>query len=135
LIKNNILLEKYADYLLLEKAASDKAKDANAGSTHRSNVNEYLLAHELGVLAGHGGTPNRATGLSTRPGFNEADKSAAEKKYLTSKKMISPEEHKHQWERAKQMAKVSHQTFLNRPQEHGGPINLKKATHFSVSAG
>jgi hypothetical protein len=135
LIKNNILLEKYADYLLLEKAASDKAKDANASSTHRSNVNEYLLAHELGVLAGHGGTPNRATGLSTRPGFTETDKAASEKKYLASKKMISPEEHKHQWERAKQMAKTSHQTFMNRPQEHGGPINLKKATHFAVSAG
>ena len=49
--------------------------------------------------------------------------------------MISPEEHKHQWERAKQMAKVSHQTFMNRPQERGGPLNLKKATHFAVSAG
>ena len=135
MIKNNILLEKYKDYFLLEKAASDKAKSANAGSTHRSNVNEYLLAHELGALAGHGGPINRATGLSTRPGFTEADKAASEKKYLTSKKLISPEEHKHQWERAKQMAKVSHQTFMNRPQERGGPLNLKKATHFAVSAG
>ena len=135
MIKNNILLEKYKDYFLLEKAASDKAKDANANSTHRSNVNEYLLAHELGVLAGHGGTLNRATGLSTRPGFTEADKAASEKKYLASKKMISPDEHKHQWERAKEMAKASHKTFLNRPHEHGGPINLKKATHFAVSAG
>jgi hypothetical protein len=126
LVNNNILLEK---------KASSAAQEANKNSTHRSNVNEYLLAHEMGVLAGHGGEYNPRTGLSTTPGFTESDKKAAEKKYLTSKKKISPEEHNHQWERAKKMAKQAFETFRNRPDEHGGPLDLRKSTHFAVSAG
>ena len=54
LIKNNIL--------------SESTEEANSKATHRSNVNEYLLAHELAVLAGHDknrNNYNHKTGLST----------------------------------------------------------------------
>lgn len=127
LIKNNIL--------------SESTEEANSSATHRSNVNEYLLAHHLGMLAGHGEggkkskNYNSRTGLETTPGYFPKDKLESEKKFLKSKKKLTKEEYKHQDERAKMQALAAIETYKRRSIENGGPLDLRKATHVAVSAG
>jgi len=124
LIKNNIL--------------SESTEEANSKATHRSNVNEYLLAHELAVLAGHDKNPNNynhRTGLSTTPGYHPSDKKSAEIKFLKSKKKLTKQEYEQQAERAKQQALKAVEIYKRRKMEHGGPLDLTKATHVAVSAG
>ena len=124
LIKNNIL--------------SESTEEANSKATHRSNVNEYLLAHELAVLAGHDKNPNNynhRTGLSTTPGYHPSDKKSAETKFLKSKKKLTKQEYEQQAERAKQQALKAVEIYKRRKMEHGGPLDLTKATHVAVSAG
>ena len=130
LIKNNILRE-----------ASESTEQANSNSTHRSNVNEYLFAHELGMLAGHGEggkkskNYNPRTGLETTPGYFPKDKAQAEKKFLESKSKLTKEEYEHQSQRAKMQALKAIDTYKRRTIENGGPLDLRKATHIAVSAG
>lgn len=127
LIKNNILTE-----------ASESTEEANSSATHRSNVNEYLVAHELGMLAGHGKSGrnyNPRTGLETTPGYFPSDQKAAERRFLASKKKLTKEEYEHQSKRAKEQARVAVETYRRRKNENGGPLDLTKATHVAVSAG
>ena len=127
LTKNNILTE-----------ASESTEEANSSATHRSNVNEYLLAHELGVLAGHDKNRNNhnpRTGLTTTPGYFPSDKLASEKRFLKSKKKLTKQEYEHQSQRAKKQAAEAVKIYKTRLIEHGGPLDLTKATHVAVSAG
>jgi hypothetical protein len=98
-----------------------KEKSENALATHRSNVNEYLLAHELAKLAGH---------KDTRPGSSEEEKQKNKNVHDRSKAMISSEEYNHQAQRAKHMASASMQYYKK---AHG--IDLKKAVSFHITAG
>lgn len=113
-------LKKDPAQVSVEKAVSAaKEKSENALATHRSNVNEYLLATHLAKLAGH---------KDIRPGSTEQEKQKAKEKYLKSKAMISSEEHEHQDQRAYYMANAAHADYMDRG------INLKKATSFHVTS-
>jgi len=114
---SNLFLEQYG--LITEKQAGVATSSANALATHRSNVNEYLLASELSKLAGH---------EDNRPGESEEEKRQAKAKHDTSKLMLDKTEYGHQAERAKHMANAAYKTYKKRG------IDLKKATSFHVSA-
>lgn len=114
---SNLFLEQYN--LITEKKAGEATVSKNALATHRSNVNEYLLATELAKLAGH---------KDTRPGESEQEKREAKAKHDTSKLLLDKDEYRHQAERAKHMALAAHNTYKRKG------IDLKKATSFHVSA-
>ena len=114
---SNVFLEQYG--LIAEKKAAEATINKNALATHRSNVNEYLLASELAKLAGH---------KDTRPGEIEQEKREAKAKHDTSKLLLDKDEYRHQAERAKHMALAAHNTYKRKG------IDLKKATSFHVSA-
>ena len=114
---SNLFLEQYN--LITEKKAAEATVNKNALATHRSNVNEYLLASELAKLAGH---------KDTRPGETEQEKREAKAKHDTSKLLLDKDEYRHQAERAKHMALAAHNTYKRKG------IDLKKATSFHVSA-
>ena len=113
----NLFLEQYN--LITEKQAGAATSSANALATHRSNVNEYLLAQELAKIAGH---------KDIRPGESEEEKRQAKAKHDTSKLLLDKTEYGHQSERAKHMAQAAYKTYKKRG------IDLKKATSFHVSA-
>lgn len=114
-------LKKDKAQLSVEKTVSAAIeRSENALATHRSNVNEYLLATHLARLANH---------EDVRPGSTEKEKQEAEARYLQSKAKISPEEHEHQDQRAYHMAQAAHSSYMDRG------INLKKATSFHITAG
>jgi hypothetical protein len=94
--------------------------DANKESTHRSNVNEFLLAHHLAKAAKL---------KDTRPGETEEEKTIAQARHDASKEKISPEEYEHQSQRAKHMAQASILEYKKRG------IDLTKAKSVHLSAG
>jgi hypothetical protein len=94
--------------------------DANKESTHRSNVNEFLLAQHLAKAAGL---------KDTRPGETEEEKATAQSRHNASKEKISPEEYEHQSQRAKHMAQASILEYKKRG------IDLTKAKSVHLSAG
>lgn len=96
-------------------------KSANSLATHRSNVNEYLLATELAKRAGH---------KDIRPGSTTQEKKEAKEKHDFSRVMIDPEEYNHQKERAKHMADAAIEHY-----KRTEGIDLTKAKHFHVTAG
>ena len=94
--------------------------DANALATHRSNVNEFLLAQELKKLAGH---------KSMNVGSSREEHDEAQKAHDASRKMLSGDEYNHQAERAKHMASQTAE-YIKR---HG--LDIKKMTHAHVTSG
>jgi hypothetical protein len=102
------------EYLLESKS------DANKLATHRSNVNEFLLAQELKKLAGH---------TSKKVGSSQEEHNAAQSAHDASRKMISEEEYTHQAERAKHMARQTAEHLKRKG------IDIRKCTHVHVTSG
>jgi hypothetical protein len=94
--------------------------DANKLATHRSNVNEYLLAQELAKAAKL---------KDTRPGETEEEKAANKARHDESRKKIGEEEYEHQRQRAKYMAKAAIEEYRKRG------IDLTKALSVHLTAG
>jgi hypothetical protein len=124
MITFSILLEKMSPKI--KKIFTDKPKrslgDANKLATHRSNVNEYVLASEL---AGRAGLKD------TRPGDNEEERAANEEMYNRSKQMIDPEEYEDQKQRSIRMADQS----INQYKRKGIDLTKAKSVHISSGKG
>jgi hypothetical protein len=122
MIKFSFLLEKVSPKI--KKSVTDVINrsigDANKLATHRSNVNEYLLASELAKRAGL---------KDTRPGETEEEKSANKEMHDRSKEMIDPKEYEDQKQRAKMMAGESISHYKRKG------IDLTKAKSVHISSG
>jgi hypothetical protein len=122
MIKYSFLLEKI--FPEIKKSVDTVIKRslgaANQLATHRSNVNEYLLASELAKRAGL---------KDIRPGETEEEKKSNKEVHDKSKEIIDPEEYEDQKRRAGMMAQES----INHFKRKG--IDLTKAKSVHISAG